>query len=61
MQISFQSLSGLASALQPLADTHGCHEEEIGGRVGNGPSCHARDFEQAQIVRVDHTEQGANT
>jgi len=61
MQISFQSLNGLALALRPLADTHGCHKEEAGGQVGNGPSCHTRHFQQAQIVRVDHAEQGANT
>ena len=59
MQLTFDSVGDLESALRRAADAHGQHEEQIGRSDPDWPSWYAVYLEREQAGRVEPAEQGS--
>ncbi|HEX8761820.1 MAG TPA: nuclear transport factor 2 family protein [Pseudonocardiaceae bacterium] len=59
MQLTFDSVGDLESALRRAADAHGQHEEQIGRPDPDWPSWYAVYLEREQAGRVEPAEQGS--
>jgi hypothetical protein len=59
MQLRFDSVGDLESALRRAADAHGQHEEQIGRSDLDWPSWYAVYLEREQAGRVEQAEQGS--